>query len=106
MIGNIVYLYTLDLENTLAIRQELIKDRFCKIIEANKIKGSTNDEKYMQYKLESLATKKIYVINNYLSPYRFCTITDLEESIEKISSIMVEEKLNKINEIIAEIKEA
>lgn len=106
MLGDIVYLYTLDLENTLAVRQELIKDRFCKIIEATKIKGSSNDEKYMQYKLESLTTKKVYIVKNYLSTYNFCNITELENSIEKVSSIINEEKLNKIYEILNEIKEA
>lgn len=106
MLGNIVYLYTLDLENTLAVRQELIKDRFCKIIETNKIQGGSNDEKYMQYKLESLTTKKVYIVKNYLSVYNFCTLEDLQKSIEKVSPIISEEKLNKIYEILNEIKEA
>lgn len=104
MIGNIVYVYTLDLENNLAIRQELIEDRFCKIIEVNKIKGSTNDEKYMQYKLESLVTKKIYTVNNYLSPYSFCDLNTLEECIEKVSPIIETEKLEKIKEILNKVK--
>lgn len=106
MLGNIVYLYALDLENTLAIRQELIKDRFCKIIEATKVAGSSNDEKYMQYKLQSLTTEKIYSVNNYLSSYSFCTLTELEECIEELSSLINENKLEEMKQILFEIKEA
>ena len=106
MIGNIVYLYLLDLENTLAVRQELIKDRFCKVIEANAIKGGSNDEQYMQYKLQSLNSDRIYTTNNYLSPYRFCLLSELEESIENISSILREDKLEEMKQILEEIKTA
>ena len=106
MIGNIVYLYLLDLENTLAVRQELIKDRFCKVIEANAIKGGSNNEQYMQYKLQSLNSDRIYTTNNYLSPYRFCLLSELEESIENISSILREDKLKEMKQILEEIKTA
>lgn len=106
MIGDIVYLYLLDLENNLAIRQELVKDRFCKIIEVNRIKSVSDEDNYLQYKLESLETKKVYVVNNYLSPYNFCHLIDLEKSIEKVSSIIREDNLKKIYETLTEIKEA
>ena len=106
MIGNIVYLYLLNLENTLAVRQELIKDRFCKVIEANAIKGGSNNEQYMQYKLQSLNSDRIYTTNNYLSPYRFCLLSELEESIENISSILREDKLEEMKQILEEIKTA
>lgn len=106
MIGNIVYLYLLDLENTLAVRQELIKDRFCKVIEVNAIKDSNNDNKYMQYKLQSLNSGKTYTTNNYLSPYRFCLLSELEDSIESVSSIVREDKLETMKQILEEIKTA
>lgn len=104
MLGNIVYLYLLDLENNLAVRQELIKDRFCKVIEEKVVKGGNEDEKYIQYKLESLYTGKTYLTNNYLSPYRFCDLSALEETIEKISPLMQEDKLESIRQLIDEIK--
>ena len=109
MIGNIVYVYLLNLENTLAIRQEIIKDRFCKVIEAKAVKsgeGNESDMKYMQYKLQSLHSNEIYNTNNYISPYRFCSLSELEQTIEKISPILQEDKLELMNNIIEEIKTA
>ncbi len=103
MLGNIVYLCLLDIDNNLAIRQEVIEDRFCKVIEENYVKGGSNDEKYIQYKLKSLNSGEIYDINNYLSPYKFCNLQTLEETIEKLSNILQEERkevmLNTINNI-------
>lgn len=108
MLGNIVYVYLLNLENTLAIRQELIKDRFCKVIEAKAIKSGDDKEhmKYMQYKLQSLNSDEVYTTNNYISPYRFCSLSELEQTIEKILPVLQEDKLKEMNEIIEEIKTA
>lgn len=104
MLGSIVYLYLLDLENNLAIRQELIKDRFCKVIEEKVVKGGSENEQYMQYKLESIFTGKIYLTNNYLSPYNFCDLKTLEETIERLSSLMEDNKLESIKQLIDEVK--
>lgn len=105
MVGNIVYLYLLDLENNLAVRQEIIEDRFCKIIEENFIKGGNATERYLQYKLESLNSKEVYDINNYLSPYKFCNLQTLEETIEKLSDILQEDRKQIMLDTINKIKE-
>lgn len=104
MLGNIVYLCLLDLESNLAIRQELIKERFCKVIEEKPVKGGNGDEQYIQYKLESIITNDIYLVNNYLSPYRFCDLNTLESKIEKVSPLIAKDKLEKMKQIIDEIK--
>ena len=105
MVGNIVYLYLLDLENNLAVRQEVIEDRFCKIIEENYVKGGNATERYLQYKLESLNSKEVYDTNNYLSPYKFCNLQTLEETIEKLSDILQEDRKKIMLDTIDKIKE-
>ena len=105
MVGNIVYLYLLDLENNLAVRQEVIEDRFCKIIEENYVKGGNDTERYIKYKLESLNSKEIYNNNNYLSPYKFCNLQTLEETIEKLSDILQEDRKKIMLDTIDKIKE-
>lgn len=105
MLGNIVYVFLLDLENQLAVRQELNKDRFCKVINSIAVKGGSNDEKYMQYELQSLTTNKVYKINNYLSPYKFCDLKDLEDTIEKLSIVLSEDNKNTMKQTIQEIND-
>lgn len=105
MIGNIVYLYLMDLDNNLAVRQELIEDRFCKIIEENPVNSGNENEKYMQYKLESLVDGEVYTTNNYLSPYRFCSLQTLEKTIEELSSILEEDRKTIMLDTINKIKE-
>ena len=45
-IGDIVYLYIIDLVSVLAVKQELIPNRFCKITDITPVKGGTKEHQY------------------------------------------------------------
>ena len=60
---------------------------------------------YLQYKLESLNSKEVYDTNNYLSPYKFCNLQTLEETIEKLSDILQEDRKKIMLDTIDKIKE-
>lgn len=104
-IGNIIYLYTLNLEENLAIKQELIKNRFCKIIEVIPVKGGNKEQQYLQFKVQSLFSDNIYTINNYLCSYKFCELKELEKAINNISPLLLDNKLEQINAILQEVKD-
>ena len=47
-IGEIVYLYVIDLPSVLAIKQNLNPNRFCKITDIKTVKGGTDKEQYLE----------------------------------------------------------
>lgn len=105
-IGDIVYLYTIDLNPVLAIKQELIPNRFCRISNITTVKGGSNKEQYLQYSATSLLDDNItYTINNYLSPYKYCSLEELEQSIEFLKDGLVEENYDNMKYLIKKIKE-
>lgn len=106
MIGNIVYLHVYKLAETLAVKQSLDKTRFVKIVEEIPVKGGKQDEQYMQYKAVSLMDPdKIYTINNYLSPYNFSNLKELEEILDFIEPVVDPNRMEDMYTILYEIKE-
>ena len=104
-IGDIVYLYTMDLKSVLAVKQELMAYRFGSIIEAKPVKGG-KQEQYMEYTVQSLTNASTkFIINNYMSPYKTCTLLELEEAIKELEPVLNQSKLEDINYLIKKIKE-
>lgn len=104
-IGDIIYLYTIDLLSVIAVKQELIPNRFCKVTEITPVRGGTSEHQYLKYKVTSLLGDEIYTINNYLSPYKYCSIEELETIIEDLKEDLIEKKYDNIKHLISEIKE-
>lgn len=105
MLGNIVYLHMFKLADTLAVKQELDKSRFVKIIKEIPVAGGKQEEQYMQYEAVSLFDdKKIYKINNYLSPFNFTSINELEMTLDYLEPILNPSQLEKMQSILDEIK--
>ena len=104
-IGNIIYLYTLDLLPVLAVRQCLIPERFCKVTCIKPVKGGTDEERYLEYTATSLLGEEVYTFNNYLSPYQYCNIETLEKEIDLIKSELLSENYTEMKKIINDIKE-
>jgi hypothetical protein len=104
-LGDIVYLYVIDLPSVLAIKQNLNPNRFCKITDIKTVKGGTDKEQYLEYKASSLLGEEEYTFNNYLSPYQYCSIETLENAIEEVKDILLEEKLEDMQYIIKKVKE-
>lgn len=105
-IGDIVYLYTIDLNPIIAVKQELIPNRFCKITDIETVKGGSEEHQYLEYKAASILGESTYTINNYLSPYKYCSIEELEQSIEYLQDNLVEDKCNDMKYLIKKIKES
>lgn len=104
-IGDIVYLYTIDLMSVLAIKQSLIPNRFCKIIDTKVVKGGTEKEQYIEYKAVSLLGDTTYTFNNYLSPYQYCSIETVEKTIDELKPNLLEDKFEDMQYLIKKIKE-
>lgn len=104
-IGDIAYLYIIDLTSIIAVKQELIPNRFCKITNITPVKGGTKEHQYLKYEATSLLGEETYTINNYLSPYKYCSIEDLEIVIEDLKENLVEEKYEDMKYLIKKIKE-
>lgn len=106
MLGNVFYLHLFKLPETLAVKQTLDKVRFVKIIEEIPVSGGKEGEQYMQYKAQSLIDKnKIYTINNYLSPFNYTSIKDLESVLDSLKDIIIPEQMEQMLAVIEEIKE-
>ena len=105
-IGNIVYLYTIDLLSVIAVKQSLIPERFCKVTCIKPVKGGTEETKYLEYTATSLLGEEVYTFNNYLSPYQYCNLEELETNIESIKPKLLDEKYNDMKQLIDKIKEA
>ena len=104
-IGDIVYLYIIDLISVLAVKQELIPNRFCKITDITPVKGGTKEHQYLKYEVVSLLGEEKYTVNNYLSPYKYCSIEELETAIDNLKEDLVEEKYEDMKYLIKKIKE-
>ena len=105
MLGNIVYLHMFKLADTLAVKQELDKSRFVKIIKEIPVAGGKQEEQYIQYEAVSLFDdNKIYKINNYLSPFNFTSINELEMTLDYLEPILDPSQLEKMQSILDEIK--
>lgn len=105
MIGNIVYLHLFKLPEILAVKQSLDKNRFIKVIEETPVQGGKQGEQYMKYKGISLYdNKKVYEFNNYLSPFNYSTINDIETIVENLKNILLSNNYNDIIKIIDEVK--
>lgn len=104
MLGNIVYLHLFKLVEVLAVKQELDKNRFVKIIKEIPVKGGKENEQYMQYEAVSLIDNKVYTINNYLSPFNFTTIGDLEISLDYLEPMIETSRMADMRSIIDDIK--
>lgn len=106
MIGSIVYLHMYKLAETLAVKQVLDKNRFVKIIEETPVKGGKQDEQYMQYKAVSLLDpNKVYTINNYLSPFNFTDLSELEMVLDFIEPAIDTSRMEAMYSILHEIKQ-
>ena len=79
-IGDIVYLYIIDLVSVLAVKQELIPNRFCKITDITPVKGGTKEHQYF-------------------------SIEELETAIDNLKEDLVEEKYEDMKYLIKKIKE-
>lgn len=104
-IGDIVYLYVIDLPSILAVKQELIPNRFCKITNITSVKGGTKEHQYLKYEVVSLLGEETFIINNYLSPYKYSSIEELETVIDNLKEDLVEEKYEDMKYLIKKIKE-
>lgn len=105
MIGNIVYLHLFKLPETLAVKQSLDKHRFVKIIEETPVQGGKQGEQYIKYKGESLYnSKKVYEFNNYLSPFNYSTLEDLDSIVESLKNILLPSNYDDIINMINEVK--
>ena len=89
----------------LAVKQELIDNRFCKITDITPVKGGSKEHQYLKYEAVSLLSGETYTINNYLSPYKFCSIETLEKAIDDLKEDLVEEKYEDMKYLIKKIKE-
>lgn len=106
MLGNIVYLHMFKLADTLAVKQELDKSRFVKITKEIPVAGGKQGEQYMQYEAVSLFdNKKVYTVNNYLSPFNFTSINELEMILDYLEPILDASQLEKMQLVLEEIKE-
>ena len=99
MIGNIVYLHLFKLPETLAVKQSLDKHRFVKIIEETPVQGGKQGEQYIKYKGESF-----YEFNNYLSPFNYSTLEDLDNVVESLKNILLPSNYDDIINMINEVK--
>lgn len=105
MLGNIFYLHMFKLADVLAVKQELDKTRFVKITKETPVKGGNEDEQYMQYEATSLIdNKKIYTVNNYLSPFNLTSISELEMTLDYLSPVLQSDSKKEMEKIIEEIK--
>ena len=104
-IGNIIYLHIFDIEPIVLVTQELTADRFCKVIEITPIKGGTEGEQYINYKVQSLFTDKIYEVNNYFGPYSGISLGNLEELLNAHKDDFVPEKLEDMMYLLNKVKE-
>lgn len=106
-VGNIMYVYLTDLKNTLVMLQALKPDKFCKVISMTPVKGGSENEQYMKYELQSLYNdKKIYTVNNYLSPYQYCSLEDLEKTLEEVKELILPERLEDMIYLLKKTKES
>lgn len=104
-LGNIIYLHLFDIEPIILVTQELKADRFCKVIDITPIKGGKEGEQYLNYKVQSLFTNKIYEINNYIGPYSGISIEAVEEIINNHKNDFVEQKLEDMLYLIEKVKD-
>lgn len=105
MLGNIVYIHMYKLAETLAVRQEIDKNRFAKIVKEIPVKGGKQGEQYMQYEAVSLFNpNKTYTLNNYLSPFNLTSISELEMILDFIEPVVDATRLEKMRSIVDEIK--
>lgn len=106
-IGNVMYIYLTDLKKNLVMLQTLKADKFCKVISMTPVKGGSENEQYMKYELQSLYNdKKIYTVNNYLSPYQYCSLEELEKTLEEVKELILPERLEDMNYLLKKIKES
>lgn len=103
--GDIVYLYIIDLLPVIAVKQELVPNRFCKITDIKTVKGGSKEHQYLEYEATSLLGEDTYIINNYLSPYKYCSIEELEQAIDSIQEELVKEKYEDMKYLIKKVKE-
>lgn len=104
-IGDIVYLHIADIYSVLTMQQKLIDYRFGKVIEIKRVNGGKEDEQYLQYSVQSLLNpNKIYKTNNYLSPYKLCSLSELESAIKELDEIILPEQKDDIELLINTIK--
>lgn len=100
-----MYLHMFKLAEVLAVKQEIDKYRFVKIIKEIPVKGGKQDEQYMQYEAVSLLDdKKVYTLNNYLCPFNITDINELEMTLDYLTPLLDSAKLEEMLSIIEEIK--
>ena len=105
MLGNIVYLHMYKLAETISVQQELNKNRFVKIVKEIPVKGGKQGEQYMQYEAVSLFDdKKVFTINNYLSPFNFTDINELEMTLDYLEPVLDKSRLETMLATIEKIK--
>lgn len=105
MLGNVFYLHMFKLADVLSVKQSLDKARFVKITKETPVKGGSKDEQYMQYEATSLIdNKKVYTVNNYLSPFNLTSINELEMTLDYLKPVLQTDKLKEMEQIIDEIK--
>lgn len=106
-IGNILYVYLTDLKSNLVMLQTLKPDKFCKVVGITPVKGGKDGEQYMKYELQSLYNKnKVYIVNNYLSPYQYCTLEELENTMEEVKELIQPERFKDMSYLLNKTKEA
>ena len=105
MLGNVMYLHMFKLADTLAVKQELDKYRFVKVVKEIPVKGGKQDEQYLQYEAVSLLDdKRVYTLNNYLCPFNMTSVVELETTLDYLEPILDASKLEDMQSIIKEIK--
>ena len=104
-IGDIVYLYIIDLLPVLAVKQNLIPNRFCRITNIKTVKGGTDEEQYLEYEATSLLGDETYTFNNYLSSYQYCSLEAIEQAVEDLKPQLLEERYEDMKYLIKKVKE-
>lgn len=104
-LGKIVYLYICNFEEGLLVRQKLNKDRFCKVVDIIPVKGGDDKNQYLQYTVKSLFADRTYTINNYLSSYGYCDISDVDIFIEKYKDKLAPHVIQDMIDTLKEVRE-
>lgn len=106
MLGDILYLYIHDINSLLAVNQELNPARFVRVIEEMPVIGGKKDEQYMRYKAQCIFDdSKIYTINNYLSPFKYINLKELNKAIDDTKYLLTEERISAMNSILEKVNE-
>lgn len=82
-INDLVYVYMFDLNVSLSLTNNFVKNKFGKIKSINKVSGLSNDEKALVYEVE-LLNKNIVTITTYDMIWNIISLSDLKEKVKEV----------------------